>query len=371
MITDPVSTRLLRGQLQWMAKAGFEVHLACSPGPQLEYFARSEGVTMHHLPLIREPHPVADLRALLATITLMYRVRPLLVNSSTPKAGFIGTLAGWLCRVPVRVYVIRGLRFEGEFGLRRSVLRALDQVTVSLATHVVFNSRSLEQLAVREGLVGPGVGMVSGAGSGNGVDVSRFASLPSREDARSALGLDHSAQVIGFVGRLTRAKGLEDLVATFEQLAVARPALRLLLVGDFEEGDPVAGRVQRRIERDHRIVWMGWVEDPAPVYPVMDVLAFPSYREGLPNVPLEAQAAGVPVVAYSATGTVDAVRSGETGELVAVGDIEALTRVVGELIDDPERGRKLGEQGCAWVTKEFAPERLWQELENCYIEWIR
>lgn len=369
IITDPVSTRLLRGQLRWMVNAGFEVHLACAPGPELERFRRAEGVPVHELPLVREPSPLRDLRALLATVALLRRLRPRLVNASTPKAGFIGTVAAWLCRVPVRVYVVRGFRFEGGRGFRRVLLRGIDRLAIRSATQVIFNSHSLQRLAVDERLIGDGAGIVLGAGSGNGVDLSRFVSVPSRGAARRASGLEEAAQVIGFIGRLTRDKGVVDVVAAFLDLAASRPALRLLLVGDFEEGDPVPVATRERIERDERIVRTGWVDDPATVYPAIDVLAFPSYREGLPNVPLEAQAAGIPVVGYAATGTVDAVRPGETGELVPVGDVDALVEAIGDLLDDPDRARRLGTRGREWVAEAFRPERVWTDLGARYAAW--
>lgn len=370
IITDPVSTRLLRGQLRWMVNAGFEVHLACAPGPELERFGKAEGVRVHKLPLVREPSPLQDLRAFIAAVILLRRLRPTLVNASTPKAGFVGTVAAWLCRVPVRVYVVRGFRFEGERGFRRALLRGIDRLAIRLATQVIFNSRSLERLALDERLIGHGAGIVLGAGSGNGVDLSRFGSLPSRGAARRASGLEEAAQVIGFAGRLTQDKGVVDLVTAFQDLAGTRPALRLLLVGDFEEGDPVPVATRERIEGDERIVRTGWVDDPAPVYPAMDVLAFPSYREGLPNVPLEAQAAGIPVVGYAATGTVDAVPPGQIGELVPVADTDALVVALSKLLDDPDRARRLGTRGREWVAEAFRPERVWTDLAARYAAWL-
>lgn len=370
VITDPVSTRLLRGQLRWMVNAGFDVHLACGPGPELHLFGQAEGIPVHELPLVREPKPIQDLRAVIATVALVRRLRPMLINASTPKAGLIGTVAAWLCRVPVRVYVIRGLRFEGMEGLRRSLLRNLDRVAIRLATQVLFNSRSLERRAVDERLIGAGNSIVLGAGSGNGVDLTRFGSLPSRGEARRAAGLDEQAQVIGFVGRFTRDKGVVDLLTAFRDLAATRPALRVLMVGTFEQGDPVPVEVRDAIVGDKRIVLTGWVHDPALVYPAMDLLAFPSYREGLPNGPLEAQASGIPVVGYAATGTVDAVRPGETGELVPVGNISALVEAIGNLLDNPRRARLLGTKGRQWVAEAFRPERVWTDLGARYAAWL-
>jgi hypothetical protein len=107
-------------------------------------------VTVEHLPFVREPSPLADLRALWATIRLIRRLRPAIVNASTPKAGLLGMLAAWLCRVPVRVYVVRGFRFETATGWRRRLFRSLEWVAIRCANHVVFNSRSLMAVGERE-----------------------------------------------------------------------------------------------------------------------------------------------------------------------------------------------------------------------------
>jgi glycosyltransferase involved in cell wall biosynthesis len=369
VITSPVSTRLLRGQLRWMGGVGFEVHLACGDGPDLDAFAADEGVTVHRLPLVRPPRPVADLRALVATFQLVRRLEPAIVNASTPKAGLLGMLAARAAGVPVRVYVIRGLRFEGEVGRRRTVLRAFDRLAARSANHVLANSPSLLDLAVREGVVAGGAGEVLGSGSGNGVDIRRFADRPARGPARRALGLPDDGPVIGFVGRLTRSKGIDDLLRAFDVVAAQRPDARLLLVGGFEPDDPVGSEVRHRIEHAPRVHVVGWVEDTTATYGAIDVLAFPSYREGLPNVVLEAQAAGVPVVAYAATGTCDAVRPGTSGVLVAVGDVDGMASALGALLDDEARRAAFGAAGRRWVEATFAPERVWGALAERYLAW--
>lgn len=364
-ITDPISTLLLRGQLRYLAEHGFDVHIVCSAGKQADDFARAEGVTLHRLAMAREPSPRADLGALIALVRLVRRLKPAIVNASTPKAGLLGTLAARIGRVSVRTYVVRGLRFEADTGRRRAILRVLERLAIANATHVIFNSRSLRAVAEAEHVVRAGRGVVLGGGSGNGVDVGRFIGA-DRQAARRALGIRAEEQVVGFVGRLTRDKGIVDLLAAFDTLATTRPLLRLLLVGDFEDGDPLGADVRERVHTDPRITAPGWIDDPAQTYAAMDLLAFPSYREGLPNVPLEAQASLVPVAAYAATGTVDAILDGTTGSLVPVGDVAALSTAIGALLDDPDRRSVMAEAGRHWVTESFAPQRIWADLADLY-----
>ena len=373
LLTDEISYVLVRGQLGFLVDEGFDVTVACRRAQPIEApkpGTWDEGVAVEHLPFVREPAPPADLRALWATIGLIRRLRPDLVNASTPKAGLLGMLAAWLCRVPTRVYVVRGFRFETATGWRRQLFRRLEWLAMRCANHVVFNSRSLMAVGEREGLIRPGRGEVIGGGSGNGIDVSRFADdvLPTRAEARQRFGLPADAPVVGFVGRFTRDKGIEDLVGAFEgELRAA--GVRLLLVGQFEDGDPVADAVRATIESDERIVTVPWLDHTGVAYRAMDLLAFPSYREGLPNVPLEAQLCGVPVVAYAATGTVDA--AGPGASLVAVGDVEALGAAIADRIE-PGLSRSSSEnQDAVWVTENFEQARLWSDLADRYRHWVQ
>ncbi len=158
LLTDEISSVLVRGQLGYLHEHGFDVTVAArraEPDSPPEPGKWDDGVTVEHLPFVREPSPIADLRALWATIRLIRRLRPTIVNASTPKAGLLGMLAAWMCRVPVRVYVVRGFRFETATGWRRRLFRSLEWIAIHSANHVVFNSRSLLEIGEHEGLIGP------------------------------------------------------------------------------------------------------------------------------------------------------------------------------------------------------------------------
>ena len=386
LLTDEISSVLVTGQLGYLIDHGFDVTVGTrrsEPSTPPTPGKWDDGIVVQHVPFVREPSPIADIRALWATVRLIRRVRPMIVNASTPKAGLLGMLAAWLCRVKVRVYVVRGLRFETATGWRRRLFMSLEWIAARCATQVIFNSRSLMAVGEAEGVIREGRGEVLGAGSGNGIDVTRFADdqLPTSAEAHRRFDLPADAQVIGFVGRFTRDKGIEDLVEVFESAFADREDVWLLLVGKFEHGDPVDDATRAIIETHERIVIVPWLDHPGAAYRAMDVLAFPSYREGLPNVPLEAQLCDVPVVGYAATGTVDAVaripggcegpgavRAG-TSVLVPVGDVRALGRELGAHLSGGIDRSSSGGREASWVVDNFDRAQWWSALVNRYRAW--
>lgn len=368
LITSEISSLFLRGQLRFLIERGYSVVVGTKVGDSATR-PFDDGVRVEDLPFVRDPSVVADVRGLFATWRFLRRERPGLVNASTPKAGLIGMVAAWLARVPVRVYVVRGLRFETMTGRRRTAYRFLERVAMGCATHVAFNSSSTRTVVEADGLIARGRGVVFGAGSGNGLDVSRLADLPTKAEARRGFGLPDTAFVIGFIGRLTKDKGIDDLVEAFVTLGEQNPEVWMLLVGASEAGDPIGAATLQAIDAHQRIVHVGWTDALGPAYRALDILAFPSYREGLPNVPLEAQYCEVPVIGYAASGTVDAVRDGVTGVLVPTGDLTALTHALLKSGEDPEALAALGRAGREWVLAAFRQDVVWSAIADSYDAW--
>jgi glycosyltransferase involved in cell wall biosynthesis len=223
---------------------------------------------------------------------------------------------------------------------------------------------------VELGVVPLGKAIVLASGSSNGVDPSRFSPTPERlanaADVRCQLRIDPSRAVIGYVGRLTRDKGVLELMAAFRLVRQRFPGVVLLLVGSYEQGDPVPPETRAAIESDTSVIRVDFASEIATYYFVMDMLVLPTHREGFPNVVLEAQAASRPVVTTSATGASDSICDGLTGLVVPVGDAVALADALMKLLSDRELAQRMGRAGRERMIREFRHETIWEALAALY-----
>lgn len=369
--TIPMSLIFLRGQVGYMKDRGFEVHALASPGVELDAFGESEGVTVHAVDMRRRVTPLRDVVALFRIVLVLRQVRPTIVHAHTPKAGLLAMIAAWLTRSPVRIYHMRGLPVLGATGLRKAMLRWTERVACHLAHRVICVSQSVRMEALRLELCAPDRIKVLAGGSGNGVDAGhRFnpaaVGIEARHGVRNRLGIPTDAIVIGFIGRIVRDKGIVELAEAWRQLRDDHPRLHLLLVGPFEPQDPVPAATEALLRSDPRVHLTGPDWDTPPLYAAMDIVALPSYREGLPNVPLEAAAMGLPVIASAVPGCVDAVRHGVTGILVPVRDATAVAAAARSYLGDPGLCRAHGRAGRVWVLGRFRQELIWESLLREY-----
>lgn len=388
---DITIQNLCRGRLEYLSAHGFDVTVVCGPTAQAEHI-RARGVKLFTADLTRRMSPLRDLRALWQLFRFFQRERFDIIEVSTPKAALVGAVAARLAGrstgglvgdfggdVPRRsgqavvVHLLRGLAYQGQGFAAARLMRWAQRVPSRLADNVVVVSGSLRARAVADKVVKGERAVVLGAGSSNGVDVERFhpSLRAEREALHGELGIAPHAVVAGFVGRMTQDKGIAELMPAFEAARVRYPNLWLLIVGDYEPRDRPVQEVIDRIEHHPQVVRTGWQEETARYYGAMDFLVLPSRREGFANVLLEAQAAGLAVVATDIEGCRDAVQSGVTGLLVPPGSASALGEAIEQLAGNADQRRRMGEAGREWVVERFEQGKIWALYRQHYLRMLR
>ena len=208
-------------------------------------------------------------------------------------------------------------------------------------------------------------------GSGNGVDSLKTYNPDCVDTAllnkmRDSLGIAPDTLVIGYVGRLVQDKGIRELVDAWDSIRTAIPKLHLLVIGPREAADAVPAKTLDVLDMDPQVTWLDMVPSVAPYYGLMNLLVLPTYREGFPNVLLEAAAMEIPVVATRVAGCVDAVVDGVTGTLVSKENAEELADAMTAYLLSEELRDLHGKNARERVVREFAQERIWQELAKRY-----
>lgn len=352
---------LLRGQLAWFREQGWDVTLVASPDSEAERAAKREQITLFGIPMKRDISLLHDLKSLAEWIRLIRRVSPDVVNVGTPKASLLGIFASWVCRVPRRIYTIRGLRLEGAAGPMAKLLWLMERITIKMATDVIAVSPSLGEELVKRKLASPGNIWIIGSGSSNGVDAAEIRNRIvqiDRNKLRKRLGIEPTKFVVGYIGRVSRSKGFDKLLDAVLSNRLSDEVV-LLVLGAIEDDE--LGKAINATQ--DRIYMVPWTDNVGSFLPAIDLLCLPTLREGFPNTVIEAAAAGIPAVTTRATGAIDSVIDGETGYLIEVCDVDALADRVNSLVDNPILLRTLGNNAQIRAEKDFKPKNIWAGIE--------
>ncbi|WP_028545785.1 glycosyltransferase family 4 protein [Paenibacillus taiwanensis] len=366
-VTVQESVSFFEQQIQYLRDRNYEVTVVCSSRPADEAL---EGAAFRELHMNREMSPLADLKSLWNAIKLMRDIKPHIVNAGTPKAGLIVGLAARICGVPARVYTCHGLRLETMSGWKRRLLTWTERMAALCAHEVIAVSDSLRRKLAVLRICAASKVTVPHNGSCKGIKAERYEVTPEMaaraEELRLRLGVPREATLFGFVGRITRDKGVDTLVEAFQLAKAQLPNIRLLLVGAREQADPITELTKRMIEADSHIIEAGYQHDLPLFYAALDCLVLPSYREGLGNVVLEASAAGKPVIVARSTGLVDTVVDGHTGLMIEAGDTIGLCGQMKYMATHREEGKKLGDNGKHRVIRDFHPHDVIQAFGQVY-----
>jgi len=373
--TVPSSLKvLLKRQLHYMSNY-FDVLAVSSPGKHLEEVNVNECVRTVAIPLTRFITPLRDIRALWLLFRLFKNEKPQIVHSHTPKAGLLGMLAAKMAGVPVRMHTVAGLPLVVTRGWKRRLLMLTEYITYSCASKVYPNSEKLGEFILDKKLCPPGKLKVLGYGSSNGIDTNYF--RLHQQVAAAAIEARHRLKIIAgefvfvFIGRLVRDKGIEELVEAFCALRQKHENIRLLLVGVFEQDqDPVSPAIFQEIHNNPAIIRLDFQEDIRPYLAISHVLAFPSYREGFPNVPMQAGCFNLPSIVTDINGCNEIIEHNKNGLIIPVRDVTALRDAMEKLLTHPLLYDRLKANARSMITDRYEQKYVWSLLLAEYYELL-
>lgn len=357
-------TDFLNEQLK-MVNEHYEVVAVSSPGKEMQVLWEREGIRTIEVPMERRISPIKDFISLIRMIRVFAKERPYMVHSMTPKAGLISMLAGWMTRVPVRMHTFTGLVFPTATGWKQRLLMCTDWLTCACATHVNPEGEGVKRDLMTYGITKKPLQII-GNGSICGVDMAYFDRTESVMKQAVAYR-EEGCFTFCFVGRIVRDKGINELVSAFVRLHEKYPQVRLLLVGPFEKKlDPVLPETEKAIQNHPAIRFMGFQPDVRPFLVASGTLVLPSYREGFPNVVLQAGAMGLPSIVTDINGCNEIIIPNENGVIIPSKDEEALYRAMENFLLHPEEIQRMAKKARSMIASRYDRKVLWEALLKTY-----
>lgn len=370
--TIPMSLKhLLTGQMNFMSKNGFEVIMASSDGFELNEVIKNEKCDHYIIPFTRKITILKDFISLIILFRLLLNEKPTIVHTHTPKAGIIGMLASYLANVPIRLHTVAGLPLTETTGFKRLLLNFVEKLTYRFSTNVYPNSHGLKKFILKNKFTDENKLKIIGNGSSNGIDTSYFDPKKISEEQKKSLshklGIKENDFVFIFVGRIVSDKGINELVEAYNSLSLVQENTRLLLVGPYEDNlDPIKKQTFNLIKKNDKIISLGYQNDVRPYFKISNVLVFPSYREGFPNVVMQAGAMGLPSIVSDINGCNEIIENNLNGIIIPPKSIKHIYNAMLKLYNDNFYFKKLKSNSRTIVKKKYERKLFWKLLLNEY-----
>ena len=376
--TVPISLeKLLENQLTFMSNY-FEVTAIAADKTRLEQFGNDHKVKTKHIELTRKITPIQDLKTLWQLYKFLKTEKPAIVHSHTPKAGIIGMLASKLAGVPIRLHTVAGLPLLEATGFKRTVLNFVEKLTYTSATHIYPNSYGLEKIILEHKFTKKGKLKVIANGSSNGINTNYFNpenySEKEKITLRNSLNISPEDFVFIFVGRLVSDKGINELIEAFNLLnsKFKIQNSKLLLVGPLEtELDPLKKETLLEIKNNPNIISVGYQQDVRPYLAIANALTFPSYREGFPNVVLQASAMNLPCIVTNINGCNEIISHNYNGLIIPVKKVTELSDAMKELSINTELRTELVQNSRPNIITKYQQQVVWEALLEEYNQLLK
>ena len=345
----------------------YEVIAISAEAEKLKRLGGKLGVRTYPIEMTREITPHKDISSLWELYRFFKKEKPLIVHTHTPKAGIAGMIAAKMAGVPLRLHTLAGLPLLEAHGAKRKLLEVVEKVTFRCATRVYPNSKKIYDYVLDNQFASAEKLKVLGKGSSNGVDTAFFdpekVDQIQKENLRKELSISHNDLVFVFVGRLVRDKGINELVIAFQRLHKEHSKTKLLLVGSFEETlDPLKPETVKLIRESKSIIEVGYQDDVRPYLAISDVLAFPSYREGFPNVVMQAGAMGLPAIVSDINGCNEIIIEGQNGTIIPAKKTDALYGAMNKMLLDEQWRNSLAGNARRTIQENYERKEMWEAI---------
>jgi glycosyltransferase involved in cell wall biosynthesis len=362
---------LLKGQMSFMSKKGYNVIMMSSDGKELKEVIEAEKCNHFIIPLTRKITPLKDLNAVYKLYILLRQQKPDIVHTHTPKAGIIGMLTSYIARVPIRLHTVAGLPLMEVSGLKRRILNFVEKLTYKCATNVYPNSNGLKNIILNNRFANKEKLKVIGNGSSNGIDTYYFDpelfSIEENTVLKTNLGIKKTDFVFIFVGRIVSDKGINELVEAFDKISLGEENVKLLLVGPFEdELDPLQKRTKLLINNNDNIISVGYQNDVRPYLAISSCLVFPSYREGFPNVVMQAGAMKLPSIVSDINGCNEIIENNINGKVIKVKSVSEIYDTMLEMYSDKQLYKEIKEKTRNIIKQRYERKLFWGLLLSEY-----
>lgn len=370
-ISDSFCSNFIKGQGAYLVSQGHVVVVVSGPGIEIDRLEKSEPIKVLRIPFAREISPLSDFRDLIKIIKIVKNEKPDIINAGNPKTGFLFSLAHvFFWKIPL-IFTLRGVRSDTLLGFKRLIVRITERITCMLADKVIVISPSLKDHAIQTGIVSHSKCVLLTKGSSNGIDANYYSvSRAVLEDAKKLkeyYGMANDPFRLVFVGRVTRDKGIIELLDAFKSCLALNADIELIIAGPIEKQDPVPDEYYRLIDEHPKIHYLGKQIDVRPVYALGNALVLYSYREGFGNVVIEASSMGLPTIVADIPGLRDTTEDGVTGLRVIPRNTSELTKTIFKLSKDRTLAIKYGKQGRSRVISNFTNELVWSKQLELYL----
>ena len=322
--------------------------------------------------LTRKITPFKDLAALIKLVLFLRKENPEIVHTHTPKAGLIGMMAAKIAGVKNRMHTVAGMPLLEATGLKYKLLVLLERLTYACANKVYFNSKGLMNIVIDRN-ISKGVNKfkVIGNGSTNGVNTTFFSKNNFTDSELLKLREENNIKptdiVFLSVGRIVKDKGINELVSAFVKLASEHDNVKLVMLGRFE-GDlnPITEEATKQINENPNILFLGYKNDVRAYFAFSDIFVFPSYREGFPNVVMQAGAMGLPSIVSNINGSNEIIENDLNGNIIKVKDQDALYQIMKHWYNNPESVKKMKANARQIIVDRYDQQFVAQEVLKEY-----